>query len=148
MVQKGQIDHLLQESDVISPPDTLKSNANLPNYEEEYQQSIGNPEAFWESVAKELHWFSPWDKIYENSFPNFKWFINGKCNITYNALDRHLDENRNKVALIWLAEDGSERTFTYGRLHNLVCKFANGLKSLGITKGDRVVIYMLSLIHI
>ena len=142
MVQKGQIDHLLQESDVISPPDTLKSNANLPNYEEEYQQSIENPEAFWESVAKELHWFSPWDKIYENSFPNFKWFINGKCNITYNALDRHLDENRNKVALIWLAEDGSERTFTYGRLHNLVCKFANGLKSLGITKGDRVVIYM------
>lgn len=142
MVQKGQIDHLLQESDIISPPQELKLNANLTNYEQEYQKSIDNPEAFWESVANELHWFSPWTKTYENSFPTFKWFLDGKCNITYNALDRHLEENKNKVALIWLAEDGSERTFTYGRLHSLVSKFANGLKSLGIAKGDRVVIYM------
>ena len=56
MVQKGQIDHLLQESDIISPPQELKLNANLTNYEQEYQKSIDNPEAFWESVANELHW--------------------------------------------------------------------------------------------
>lgn len=142
MVQKGQIDHLLQESDVIAPPDNLKRNANLLNYEDEYSRSITQPEAFWESVATELEWFSPWTSVYESSFPTFKWFVNAKCNITHNALDRHLAENENKVAFIWLGEDGSERTFTYGRLHRLVCKFANGLKSLGIAKGDRVVIYM------
>ena len=93
MVQKGQIDHLLQESDVIAPPDNLKRNANLLNYEDEYSRSITQPEAFWESVATELEWFSPWTSVYESSFPTFKWFVNAKCNITHNALDRHLAEN-------------------------------------------------------
>ena len=114
MVQKGQIDHLLQESAIIAPPDNLKQAANLQNYEKEYADSINNTEGFWENIAKELSWFSPWESVYENTYPTFKWFLNGKCNITYNALDRHLEHNKNKVAFLWLAEDGSERSFTYG----------------------------------
>jgi acetyl-CoA synthetase len=142
MVQKGQIDHLLQESAIIAPPDNLKQAANLQNYEKEYADSINNTEGFWENIAKELSWFSPWESVYENTYPTFKWFLNGKCNITYNALDRHLEHNKNKVAFLWLAEDGSERSFTYGRLYSLVNKFANGLKQIGVQKGDKVVIYM------
>jgi len=142
MVQKGQIDHLLQESSIIAPPDNLKQAANLQNYEKEYADSINNTEDFWENIAKELSWFSPWESVYENTYPTFKWFLNGKCNITYNALDRQLEHNKNKVAFLWLAEDGSERSFTYGRLYSLVNKFANGLKQIGVQKGDKVVIYM------
>jgi acetyl-CoA synthetase len=81
--------------------------------------------------------------VFNWDYPNFQWFLGAKCNITYNCLDRHLEsEKKNKAAFIWLGEDGSERVFTYGRLAQLVNRFANGLKSLGVGKGDRVVIYM------
>ena len=81
--------------------------------------------------------------MFQWDYPNFQWFLGAKCNITYNCLDRHLaSEKKNKAAFIWLGEDGSERVLTYGRLAQMVNRFANGLKSLGVTKGDRVVIYM------
>ncbi len=143
MVEQGRIDHLLQESGEIEPPRSLVEQATLQDYEGVYRRSVEEPEAFWEEVALELEWFSPWDQVFQWDYPNFKWFLNGKCNITYNALDRHLNGVRkNKAALIWLGEDGSERVFTYARLAQQVNRLANGLKSLGVGKGDRVVIYM------
>ena len=143
MVQQGHIDHLLQESGEIHPPRNLVEQANLKDYDGVYQRSINDPEGFWGEVASELEWFSPWDKVMQWDYPDFKWFLNGKCNITYNALDRHLTGVRkNKAALIWLGEDGSERVYTYATLAQQVNRLANGLKSLGVSKGDRVVIYM------
>ena len=85
-----------------------------------------------------------WDKVKEWNYPHAKWFVNGKTNITYNCLDRHvLGERRNKVALIWKGESADEeRVFTYRQLYREVMRFANGLKKLGVAKGDRVCIYM------
>ncbi len=143
MVQQGQIDHLLQERGEIAPPASLVEQATLKDLDEAYRRSVEDPEGFWAEAASELHWFKPWDKVFEWDYPQFKWFTGAQCNITYNCLDRHLTTGRkNKAALIWLGEDGSERVYTYGRLAQAVNRFANGLKSLGVGKGDRVVIYM------
>ena len=143
MVQQGQIDHLLQESGEIQPPSSLIEQAYLKDFDAAYQHSVEDPEGFWAEVASELHWFKPWSQVFEWQYPTFKWFLDAKCNITYNCLDRHLTGGRsNKAAFIWLGEDGTERVYTYGRLTQLVNRFANGLKSLGVGKGDRVVIYM------
>ena len=143
MVNQGQIDHLLQESGEIIPPASLVEQVYLKDHKEAHRQSIEDPEGFWSRVAKELDWIAPWDKVFQWDYPTFQWFLGGKCNITANCLDRHLTSGkRNKAALVWLGEDGSERVYTYGRLAQLVNRFANGLKSLGVGKGDRVVIYM------
>ena len=143
MVQQGQIDHLLQETGEIPPPPHVAQQATLQDYDAAYRRSMEDPEGFWAEVASELEWFQPWDQVFQWDYPTFQWFLGGKCNITYNCLDRHLQTpTKNKAALIWLGEDGTERVFTYGRLAQLVNRFANGLKSLGIGKGDRVVIYM------
>ena len=143
MVNQGQIDHLLQESGEIIPPASLVEQVYLKDHKEAHRQSIEDPEGFWSRVAKELDWIAPWDKVFQWDYPAFQWFLGGKCNITANCLDRHLTSGkRNKAALVWLGEDGSERVYTYGRLAQLVNRFANGLKSLGVGKGDRVVIYM------
>ena len=143
MTQQEQIDHLLKETDVVHPPRSLVANANLKDYDQEYQRSIEDPEGFWANVASELQWSRPWDQVFQWDYPTFRWFLGGKCNITANCLDRHVDSPRkNKAAFIWLGEDGTERIFTYGRLAQMVNRFANGLKSLGVKKGDRIVIYM------
>ena len=143
MVQQGQIDHLLQETGEIPPPPHVAQQATLQDYDAAYRRSMEDPEGFWAEVASELEWFQPWDQVFQWDYPTFQWFLGGKCNITYNCLDRHLQTpTKNKAALIWLGEDGTERVFTYGRLAQLVNRFANGLKSLGVGKGDRVVIYM------
>ncbi len=143
MVQQGQIDHLLQQTGEIPAPSHVARQATLQDYEAEYARSLADPEGFWAGVAGELEWFRPWDQVFRWDYPTFQWFLGGQCNITYNCLDRHLgSEKKNKAAFIWLGEDGSERVFTYGRLAQLVNRFANGLKSLGVGKGDRVVIYM------
>ena len=143
MVQQGQIDNLLQERGEIAPPASLVEQATLQDLDAAYQRSVEDPEGFWAEAASELHWFKPWDKVFEWDYPQFRWFTGAQCNITYNCLDRHLAAGRkNKAALIWLGEDGSERVYTYGRLAQSVNRLANGLKSLGVGKGDRVVIYM------
>ena len=143
MVQQGQIDHLLQETGTIPPPAHVAEQATLQDYEEAYRRAAQDPEAFWADVASELEWFKPWDQVFQWDYPTFQWFLGGQCNITYNCLDRHLNTaTKNKAAFIWLGENGEERVFTYGRLAQLVNRFANGLKSLGVGKGDRVVIYM------
>ena len=143
MVSQGQIDHLLQETGEIQPPQSLVRQASLQDYEGAYRDSMDSPEGFWEGVASELEWSRRWDKVFDWDYPTFRWFLGAKCNITTNCLDRHLTNgNKNKAAFVWLGEDGSERVFTYGRLSQLVNRFANGLRSLGVGKGDRVVIYM------
>ena len=143
MVQQGHIDHLLQESGEIQPPASLIEQVYLKDFDDAYRRSVEDPESFWADVASELDWFKPWSRVFEWEYPTFKWFLDAQCNITYNCLDRHLAAGRrNKAAFIWLGEDGEERVYTYGRLAQLVNRFANGLKSLGVGKGDRVVIYM------
>ena len=109
-----------------------------------YKQSDKNPVKFWSELAKELYWFKKWKKVFEHKPPYFRWFVDGKINITYNCLDRNLEKRRNKVALIWEPEPVEERqrVFTYYDLYRIVNKLANGLKKLGVKKGDIVGIYL------
>jgi acetyl-CoA synthetase len=119
---------------------------SLEEYHIAYQNSINNPEKFWDDVANEFVWKQKWNKTLEWNFesPDVKWFINGKFNITENAIDRHLPSKANQTAFIWEANtiDAKNRIITYQNLHDEVCKLANTLKSFGIQKGDRVCIYM------
>ncbi len=98
---------------------------------------------FWGKIAKELFWFKPWNKVLDWKFPYARWFVGGQTNIVYNCLDRWLNTaTADKTALIWVGQDMNERKFTYKQLNEEVCKFANGLKSLGLKKGDHVTIYL------
>jgi len=134
---------LQKTSRVIQPSDSVKASAYIQDYEQAYKQSIEDPEKFWDGIAKELDWFSPWNKVLEWKYPWAKWFLGATCNISYNCLDRHTKTwRKNKVAVIWVGEDGQERIFTYAALHRQVNKCANALKSLGLQKGDRVTIYL------
>jgi acetyl-CoA synthetase len=141
------IESILQEQRSFSPPADFASKATIPSlaeYERIYQEAQANPEAFWEKLATtELHWFQKWDKVLDWQPPFAKWFVNGKINISYNCLDRHLTTDRqDKTALIWEGEPGDSRQFTYTELHREVCQMANALKQMGVVKGDVVGIYM------
>lgn len=115
-------------------------------YQQQYNESINNPEQFWDDIAKTFLWKKPWNKTLEWNFeePNIKWFINGKLNITENCLDIHLKNNANKTAIIWESNNPDEKSIkiTYQELHEKVCQFANVLKNNGAKKGDRICIYM------
>ena len=119
---------------------------NIEQYNEIYNKSISDPEAFWAEQAETFVWQKKWDKVLDWNFrePNIKWFLGGKLNITENCLDRHLETRGDKVALLWEPnEPGDEAvSYTYRQLHEEVCKFANVLKNNGIAKGDRVCFYM------
>jgi len=119
---------------------------DLQHYKEVYQESVNNPEVFWKKEADTFKWFKPFDKICEWNFkePNVKWFLNGKTNITYNCLDRHLETRADETAIIWEPNDpnATVRNITYRQLYEEVCRCANGLKALGVGKGDRIVFYM------
>jgi len=125
------------------PDPAFKANSWIRDYSEAYKEFLHDPDGFWDGMAKELHWFSPYSKVKQWDYPYARWFIDGKTNITYNCLDRHvMDGRRNKVALIWKGDGEEERVFTYRQLYRAVMRFANGLKRLGVGKGDRVCIYM------
>ena len=142
-ISTGEISQLLQTGREVPPPAPLASAARLQDYDTEYRRSIEDPEGFWAKVAKELEWFRPWDRVFEWTYPTFRWFIGGQCNITYNCLDRNVQRGRkNKVAYTWLGEDGTERQVTYGQLLDMVARTANALRALGVERGDRVVVYM------
>ncbi|MHB8971902.1 MAG: acetate--CoA ligase [Pirellulaceae bacterium] len=119
---------------------------SLAQYNEMYKRSIEEPDAFWAEIADTFVWQKKWDKVHDYSFEGnvfIKWFINGKTNLSVNALDRHLAQRGDQVALIWEGNSPEEHTtLTYKQLHTEVCKFANVLKSLGVKKGDRVCLYM------
>ncbi|GAB6066329.1 acetate--CoA ligase [Aquifex pyrophilus] len=134
---------LLKVKEKYYPPKEIVERAWIKDYEKVYEESIKDREGFWAKVAEELHWFKKWDKVLEWNFPYAKWFVGAKTNITYNCLDRHVKNGkRNKVAYIYVDENDNERKITYGELLELVNRIANGLKSLGVKKGDRVSIYM------
>ncbi|EAZ90230.1 acetate--CoA ligase [Crocosphaera chwakensis] len=145
--EKNNIESVLQEERVFQPPTEFSNNAHIKSiqdYEQLYEKAKNDPESFWAELAEqELHWFKKWDKVLDWNPPNAKWFVNGKINMSYNCLDRHLSTwRRNKAAIIWEGEPGDSRTLTYGELHREVCQFANVLKDMGVQKGDRIGIYM------
>ncbi|MBI4467866.1 MAG: acetate--CoA ligase [Acidobacteria bacterium] len=138
-----KIDVFSEARKIWTPPEEVRLRAWVSDYESVYQKAVADPEAFWSGIASELDWFQPWTQVLEWRYPWAKWFLGARCNITYNCLDRHVKTwRRNKVALLWVGEDGSSQVLTYGELHRQVCRFASGLKTLGIKKGDRVMIYM------
>ncbi len=140
------IDSILKETRVFEPDPRFSEHAfigSLEKYEQVYRDAEERPEEFWAGIARELHWFKPWDRVLEWNAPWAKWFDGGLINLSYNCLDRHVASwRRNKAALIWEGEPGEIRTLTYQQLLTQVCKFANALKSAGVKKGDRVAIYM------
>jgi acetyl-CoA synthetase len=141
--QSEGIEQLLRAETELSAPALLVAQARLKDYAAEYRRSVEDTEGFWAEVARELEWFQPWQKVFDWKYPSFEWFQGAKCNISYNCLDRQIKAGRrNKVAYIWTTEDGTERQITYGQLLDFVSRTANGLRSLGVNKGDRVIIYM------
>ncbi|PZU94391.1 MAG: acetate--CoA ligase [Pseudanabaena sp.] len=141
------IESVLNEKRLFAPSAEFSQSAHiksLEEYQQIYDRAKAAPAAFWAELADtELDWFEKWHTVLDWQPPNAKWFDGGKINISYNCLDRHLKTwRKNKAALIWEGENGDSRTLTYAQLHREVCQFANALKQLGITKGDRVGIYM------
>ena len=125
----------------------MKNHINsFQEYQEHYNRSVENPEAFWAEIASQFTWKKQWDAVLEWSFenPQITWFKNAKLNITENCLDRHLAQFGNKTAIIWEPNLPAEVAvkITYNELHQQVCQFANVLKNNHIKKGDRVCIYM------
>ena len=144
MVQNtGGFDALLQEERSFPPPSDFTSQANMAD-PDIYAKAAADPEGFWAGLAEELDWFQKWDTVLDwSDAPFAKWFIGGKLNVSYNCIDRHVKNGRrNKAAIVWEGEPGDWKVYTYGDLLREVCQFANGLKSLGVQKGDRVTIYL------
>ena len=132
-----------------NPPQKLSSNArfkSLEDYSKEYLSSVNDSDEFWSGKAERLDWFAKWDKVSDVDFftPKIKWFINGKLNVSYNCLDRHINNgDGERVALFWEGNDPNDnKSFTYNQLLIEVNKFSNVLKKLNISKGDRVCLYM------
>tara|TARA_B100001063_G_scaffold114834_1_gene107290 strand:+ start:865 stop:2787 length:1923 start_codon:yes stop_codon:yes gene_type:complete len=117
---------------------------DLDEYKSMYEDSINNPKEFFSEMAKEnLDWIKPFTQVTNGNFEDATWFEDGKLNISVNCIDRHLEENADKTALIWEGDNPSETSsVSYQELHDEVCKLSNALKELGITKGSRVCIYM------
>ncbi len=136
--------HVLDEKPIPPPAEFSKKARvrSMEEYEEMCAKAAENPEAFWGEEAKNLDWFEPPTKTLEWEMPHAKWFVGGKLNVAHNCLDRHLEKNGNKPALLWEAEDGATLQLTYAELHERVCKFANVLLSLGVKPTDCVAIYM------
>ncbi|MCL6472675.1 MAG: acetate--CoA ligase [Firmicutes bacterium] len=149
MTEEKGMEVLLEELRAFPPAPEFSANAyikSMEEYEALYKKSIENPEEFWGEMAeKELTWFKKWDKVLEYDFfkPEIKWFQGGKLNASYNCLDRHIKTwRRNKAALIWEADDGSYKTYTYQQLFCEVNRFADVLRKKGVKKGDRVSLYL------
>ena len=120
--------------------------SSLEQYKEIYNESITNPEKFWAKISERIDWYQPWNKVRDYDFVNgnIEWFSEGKLNASYNCLDRHVNNGfGDETAIIWEGNDPNQsRTFTYNQLLKEVSQFANGLKELGVKKGDRVCLYI------
>ncbi|MEH8018543.1 acetate--CoA ligase [Rheinheimera muenzenbergensis] len=126
---------------------TERSLLTNTQYMQMYQQSVTEPDTFWAEHGKRLHWFTPFSQVKSTSFAagdvSIKWFADGILNASYNCLDRHLPERADQVAFYWEGDSPEvQKTVTYAQLHQQVCKLANGMKALGVNKGDRVTIYL------
>ena len=136
-------------SDIYKSKDWVKDKAliNKEDYKKLYNQSITDPSSFWEEQGKRLDWYTPYTKIRDYSYDinnlYIKWYEDGVLNVSYNCIDRHIEKSGDKVAILWEGDDPADtKKITYKELLIEVCRFSNGLKSLGISKGDRVTIYM------
>src|SRR3989449_2447622 len=141
------IESLLKEQRVFPPSPEFSRHAHIHSlevYDSISKRAFDDPEGFWADIASELHWFEPWGKVLEWNAPFARWFVDGKTNLSYNCLDRHLSNpsRKDKIAILWEGEPGDVRALSYTMLHKEVCRFANVLKSLGLKKGDRATIYM------
>ncbi|HRJ55987.1 MAG TPA: acetate--CoA ligase [Anaerolineales bacterium] len=133
------------EGEVYYPSEQVVMQARLKDWDALAEKAEKDLEGFWADEASELEWYKKWDKVLDDSkAPFYKWFVGARTNIVHNAIDRHLKTHRkNQLALIWESEDGkSERTFSYFAMNREVSRMANIIKAMGITKGDRVTIYM------
>ena len=139
------IDHVLQEEQLVasSPEFVQQASIDAERYQQMYRQSLDDPDAFWGTVAGELHWHAPWTQVLDWQEPHAQWFVGGQTNIAYNALDRNVQRGLgDKRAIVWEGEDGEIRSFTYSQLLADVQRAANVLTSLGVVAGDRVTIYL------
>ncbi len=132
-----------QEDKAALPVDEVYHTA-LETYFDVHRKSLENPEEFWNEHANIVEWYRKWDTVLDSSNPPFyRWFKNGRINLSYNCLDRNIkNHRRNKAAYIWIGEDGSEKIVTYHGLLKRVNSLASALKNLGIKKGDRIIIYL------
>jgi acetyl-CoA synthetase len=146
--RKDSIQVLLQEKRAFPPSAKIQEKAHIKGpaeYERLYRESVEDPEGFWDRMGGILDWSRKWDKICEWDFhkPQVKWYLNGRLNASQNCLDRHVGSwRKNKAAIIWEGDDGTSKTLTYQQLSREVNRFANVLKKSGVTKGDRVTIYL------
>ena len=124
-----------------------QAHVNKTQYAKKYRLSIKDNENFWRKEGKRISWIKPYTKIkdvkYSKEDVSIKWYYDGTLNASANCIDRHLEKKGNKTAIIWVGDDPSDsKKITYKELHKNVCKAANGLRSIGIQKGDRVTIYL------
>lgn len=143
----GQIDHVLIEDRLFPPPAEFAKKAVISTqeqYEEIYAAARDDRDGFWKKEALEhLHWFEPFDEVCKWEPPNAQWFVGGKTNVSYNCLDRNIDNGLgDRTAIIWEGEPGDTRTLTYSELRTEVCKCAAALRELGVGVGDVVSVYM------
>jgi acetyl-CoA synthetase len=148
-MSKESIDVLSTEKRTFPPSQEFREKAHIKSieeYERLYKRSVEDPDGFWAEMAeRQLIWYKKWDKVSEWNFekPEIKWFLGGKLNASFNCLDRFINTpTRNKAAIIWEADDGVYKTYTYQQMYYEVNKFANVLKKYGVKKGDRVTIYL------
>ncbi len=136
------INSLLHEDRLFAPSDEFRAQANA-NDPAIYDEAFHHPVQWWEGWANQLDWFEKWHTAVEFEAPYAKWFLGGKLNAAYNCVDRHADgERANKPAIVFEGEPGDSRTLTYQEVKDEVSRIANGLKSMGVQKGDRVCIYL------
>jgi len=143
----SNIESVLNEQRVFEPSPQFVKQANvsgMAGHKALSEAAVKDYEGFWSKLAKEtLQWKKPFTKVLnKDQAPFYKWFEDGELNVSYNCLDKHLATQPEKIAIIFEADDGKVSKITYRELHGRVCQFANGLKSRGIKKGDRVVIYL------
>ena len=137
-----EITSVLTEGRVFPPAPEFSRQAHIKSmeqYRELAAQAERDPEGYWGARGKEeIYWKTPFQKVLDWKAPFAKWYLGGTTNLSYNCLDRHLATHGDKTALLFEGEPGDQRRLSYRDLHAEVCKLANGLKSLGIKKGDRV----------
>jgi acetyl-CoA synthetase len=137
------LEHLLNSGEAFFAPEALRRSAVPADVMAERARSLADPAGFWESWARRFRWSEPWTQVFDWQYPDHRWFIGAKTNVTDNALDRHADGPRgNHTALISLSEDGAERRLSYRELRDMVSRFSTGLRALGVGVSDRVLIYM------
>jgi len=140
--QERNLEALLQEERTFAPFAGFTAQSNIQD-NSLYEMAERDREGFWAKMAERLDWFQKWDRVLEWNPPFAQWFVNGKLNVSYNCIDRHLKTwRKTKAALIWEGEPGDDRILTYQDLYREVTKCANVLRKMGINRGDRVTIYL------